>query len=257
MEKEYNPALKETLIRMGKTSAQDREYLRSQAQQAYREALKTKTQEEVLLCGETLRKLHSAVLQRVLSMAFQDIGLTGDMTFAHFEGCEELLNNSRPSARFDLPKGYYLTKVYDDIKAVKDCACGQNAEGGELNEKIRVRIMGKKEYESQRKHLLFHGAFDYDELVKFYGDGAEKKITAGSKKPGDYIVIGENKTKKLQDYFVDEKVPKDERSKAVVVKIGSDVLFVKPKDRKGRFSFNFKLCDVTKNVICIEIICDI
>ena len=71
---------------------------------------------------------------------------------------------------------------------------------------------------------------------------------------GDFIAISGGKHKKIQDLFVDLKVPKDRRDSAELLKIGSQVLWVPPVEGKGRYSANFKLSAATKKVICIEII---
>ena len=90
-----------------------------------------------------------------------------------------------------------------------------------------------------------------------YGADYAGRIILGTREAGDSITIEGGKRKKIQDYFVDRKIPKDERDLVKLVKIGHDVLWATPYQGRGRFSSKFKLCPDTKNVICIEIICDL
>lgn len=247
LEREYNTNVKDTLIRMGKAAAADRDFLWKQAQQAFDETVIERSESEILLNGEKLAGLHPAIRQRVISGAFSEIGLTGDVGSAHFDGCEAVCASDKPSARFDMPKGYYLTRVYGDIKAAKA------AEAEPLN--IHIRRMSRKEYEKIKMTLNRHGVFDAEAMEEAFGKYCMIEIRAGIREPGDFITIGEGKTKKIQDYFIDAKVPKDERDRAILMKIGHEVLWAAPKNKKGRYSFKFKLSEHTKNVICIEIIC--
>ena len=223
LEREYNPEIKDTMIRMGKNAAMDADYIRQQARQAYSDLVLEKSADHVLLCGAMLRELHRAVRQRIIAMAFGEIGLRDDLTFAHFEQCETIVFHGGPSARCDLPRGYYLTKVYGDVRAA---------------------VRREKEKRDFRMEVM----------SKEFGAGFEERIRLAPREKGDFIAISGGKHKKIQDLFVDLKVPKDRRDSAELLKIGSQVLWVPPVEGKGRYSANFKLSAATKKVICIEII---
>ena len=73
--------------------------------------------------------------------AFHSIGLTEDLAFIHFDGCEEIAFHPKPSARFDLPRGYYLTKVYDDVKAARAAPLQTRT--------VHVAVLSKEDYENE------------------------------------------------------------------------------------------------------------
>ncbi len=247
---EYNPNITDTMIRMGKGCSADKDFLWETALGAFKELCREKDETSVLLDGEGLRSLHKSIRQRVIAKAFNEIGLTEDLTFAHYAKCEEIIFHEHPSARTDLPKGYCLAKNYDDIKVFlpvrkPEARC------------LRIRMMSLEDYNLQNVDKNGHAAFDAEQMEAAYGADYVGRIILGTREAGDSITIEGGKRKKIQDYFVDRKIPKDERDLVKLVKIGHDVLWATPYQGRGRFSSKFKLCPDTKNVICIEIICDL
>ena len=71
-----------------------------------------------------------------------------------------------------------------------------------------------------------------------------------TRKKGDRIAVAGG-SKKIQDFFVDEKVPKLHRDNMLLLAKGSDVLWVLPSKyfakeslaEKGRFSERYKVSD--------------
>lgn len=88
-----------------------------------------------------------------------------------------------------------------------------------------------------------------------FGENAEAQITLRKRMAGDFITIFGGKTKKLQDYLVDRKIPKDERDSVELVAINREILWILPHQGRGRYAARYKLCEDTKKVICIEINC--
>jgi tRNA(Ile)-lysidine synthase len=128
-------------------------------------------------------------------------------------------------------------------------------QAAETKQVLSVGVHTMDEYQSLLAEKSGFAAFDADAMKAVYGEDFLQRIRLATREAGDTIAIGDGKRKKLQDYFVDRKIPRDEREKIHVVKIGHDVLWVPPYQGKGRFCSNFKLCPNTKKVISIEIIC--
>ncbi|MBR5315769.1 MAG: tRNA lysidine(34) synthetase TilS [Firmicutes bacterium] len=254
MEGEYNPNIKDTMVRMGKTCANDRDFLWQCAKSSFDDLCKAAEKDFVLLDGPGLKDLHSSIRQRVLAIGLQQIGLQEDVGFVHYEQCQEIIFREGPSDRVDLPKGYYLAKNYEDIKISKPQQLCQEKEAF-----LRVTIMDKCDYDKMELSKESHGVFDADQMAEayaeVYGEHLTDAIGLRTRQPGDVISIGEGKRKKIQNLLVDQKIPKDIRDQVKLVTIGHDVLWMKPPVGKGRFSADFKVSKDTKKVICIEIIC--
>lgn len=247
LEKEFNTNIKETLVRLGRISAIDKAYLWDQAHDQFMDAIQEKTEHAIRLNGAKMRAMDRALRQRVISLALEDVGLKADVSYVHFEGCEDIIFHQKPSARFDLPDGYYITKVYDDVKVTRqEQPCEQNRQ-------LSIQVLSKEEFQACQRRPQSYLALDAAKLETDLGTGAVEQISLRTRRPGDYIAIGAGSRKKLQDFFVDEKIPKDQREKMKLITIGSEILWVVPESYKGRYTANYKVENTTKTVICIEI----
>ena len=246
VEKNFNSGFKETLVRMGRNAAKDSDFIWTEAEKAYRGALISESNLEVILKGKMLRELHSAVLMRIISMALSRIGINEDIGAAHFNACESIVFNDKPSARADLPGNAYITKVYDDIKiSLKE-------KTQEL--KVSMKILSYEDFKNIKAEKDKTAAFDYDLLEDSFGSNFEDNVILRKRLQGDYIAIDESHRKKLKDYFIDSKVPKDERDSISLLASGSEILWILPGKQKGRYTARYKLCRDTKKVFFVEII---
>ena len=74
--------------------------------------------------------------------------------------------------------------------------------------------------EPEDKNYVWQALFDYDKMGPF--------LTLRNRRPGDWFCpagMG-GKRKKLQDYFVDEKVPRRKRDTVPLLCSGEDILWV-------------------------------
>ncbi len=84
--------------------------------------------------------------------------------------------------------------------------------------------------------------FDYDKI--------KNSIFLRTRETGDYLEINQNHGKKsLQDYLVNEKVPKDERDQVMLLADGSHILWVVGK----RISEYYKVTKETKKVLKVQV----
>ena len=66
---------------------------------------------------------------------------------------------------------------------------------------------------------------------------------------GDYIVpLGMKGSKKLQDFFVDEKIPKTERDRIPLLCCGQEVLWVVGH----RINEKYKVTATSTEIVCVE-----
>ena len=84
--------------------------------------------------------------------------------------------------------------------------------------------------------------FDYDII--------QSGISFRTRRAGDYITINsEGQTQKLKSYFINEKIPKEERDNILLVADGSHVLWI----FGYRSSYAYQITGYTKHVLEIQI----
>ena len=102
-----------------------------------------------------------------------------------------------------------------------------------------------------------------------YGMGNLRSAQKGLEKAGHHAVITDNPSvirnaaavvlpgvggrKRIQDFMVDMKVPKELRDGMYIVAIGNEILWIPKGLTKGRFTQNYKVTDETKKVLTLEI----
>ena len=91
-------------------------------------------------------------------------------------------------------------------------------------------------------HFAYSSLFDADKLTL--------PLTARPRKNGDFFFpSGFGKRKKIQDFFVDEKVARDERGKIPIITSGEDIIWVLGYRSDDRF----KVTEETKKILKLEV----
>lgn len=246
LEREYNSNLTEVISRMSDVAKNDKDFIWQEAVKLYEKALVRKEENEVWLDQEMLADMHTAVRHRVIAKAFGEIGLYSDITNAHYKQADYIVSNNETPQQTDLPKGYVIRSSYGNI------ICGKKDEKRDKKvfPKFIINTVDIEQYESKPGRA----AFDLDAMQEEFGRSEIKDIISiRNREAGDYIYLkGVNGRKKLQDLFVDMKIPAYKRDDVVLVTIGHEVLWIVNEEYKGRYSCNYPLKDNTKRVITVE-----
>lgn len=272
LEENYNPNMKDVLVRMGDISREDRNFIWEMVTMAYDDALVRADHDEILLDRQALIDMKPAVRNRVIFKAFGEIGLESDISHIHIKDAEKLILEGVTPQQIDFPKGYVIRVSYENISFGKDQSLVEEDKEPELV----VRVMDKSEFNDLMKNAKEFGslddcqskkclprnksaAFDLDMLEAEFGrKGLEDLVRLRRREPGDYIKLpGMKGRKKIQDLFVDMKVPKHVRNNIYFVALGHEVLWIPRVETiyqfRGRYSGNFKVTEDTKNVLTVEI----
>ena len=238
----FNGNIIETINRLGSIAADDADFLRSAAAAAYQVAACTEAEEGTeALFTASLDNVHKAVRFRVYSIALGKIGLRENVTSAHFEAIEGVRLSSNPSAQTSLTGGYRVSKIYDKLLFYKEDYAGDPCRGWQLV------TMTRAEYAEYAANGPLHGAFSAAAIGALANPD---NLEVRTRRDGDYLIIPGGR-KKLQDFFVDCKVPKLHRDRIPVLALGSTVIWVMPSEyfcgqqnqkyrEKGRFSAGFR-----------------
>lgn len=227
LETEYNSSIRDALTRLAISAGEDKDYLCAEAEKAYSEAFKSGPENDrITFDGDILRSLHPAVSRRVLSIALKKLGLKEDMAFSHFRKALDIISSGSPSAEAEFPHGYFVRNVYGDV------AVGRKREESSSGFRLRMHMAsaddlnaaGEESSERSGRHTR-RVLFDYDALKTEFGDGVMNLIKVRPRESGDTIKTKAG-TKKIQDLFVDLKIPRDMREDIPVIAVGSSVLAI-------------------------------
>jgi len=207
---------------------------------------KTDTRIELFLLP--LEGMDSVILRRVLRKALDETrGLRG-IEFVHIENIIELIKQGKHGDRICLPQGLRAIKDYATVILTSEIpgklgSFTLNVPGQVVLKEIGSVIKASIEQEDER-----NGREKATALFDAGKTGTELMIR--SRQKGDFFYpMGFGKKKKLQDYFVDEKVPRDERDTVPIVIAGNDIVWVAGYRGDDRF----KVSDRTKIFLKIEL----
>ena len=236
---EYN------IVNAAENLSQVYEYIYGEAQKAYRIHVK----DNVLL--NSAEDLNVVILQEVVRMwILENTGRLKDIKANHVNIVIGLLSN-QVSKKSELPYGLKLIKTYEGVKVLLQNNEGKDSNGQTIiedgkifnTEKITVTVENESFDKSNIPDLLYTKWLDYDKI---------KGLTLRKRLPGDYIEIsgsesGRSVKKKLKKYFIDNKIPQEERNNIWLLADGNHVVWIVGY----RISEMCKVTDSTKRIIKI------
>lgn len=319
----FNANIIETIDRIGRNAACDKEFLNEEAERALAAALvcegggacrnndkrksggrrgadgehkyedSTADKAETEIFVSNVKSLHRAVRMRVYNKVLTGIGMTENITEAQLSAVERVLFSESPSAACDLADGYRAAKVYDRLRFYKTA---------EIQEEKRYRMQflsaeafaewsgadaarTERQSEAERNSVCKEpdasvtdvqakttqaAGGEGETAAKVRGVFGLTKSEAESicmrrRRDGDRIAIRHKdgvKSKKLQDFFVDVKLPKIDRDEIELLACGNRILWILPSERfesvqlreKGRFSADFAINGETETVLLLEVL---
>lgn len=193
-------------------------------------------------------KLHPAVLNMIIRKVIeQQAGKLKDITKVHVQSVMKL-KDMEVSKKVNLPYGLIAERTYDGIlvKQSKEKKVEQINETLITNGKIcnnnKVEISFEKENFDMENipELVCTKWFDYDKI---------NELTIRNRQEGDYFVIDDTgRRKKLKDYFINEKVPREERDDVLLIADGSHIVWI----IGYRMSAYYKVTKSTSKIIKIN-----
>lgn len=189
LREKFNPNIIETINRLGKNAAADKDYLAQQARDAYEEALEDADGRSctVEVTTAKLDRMHKAVRMRVYNYLLADVGMEENLTEGQLEAIEKVRISQNPSAMCDLADGFRVYKIYHRIRF---CREAETEEGRQL----RMRFMSAEEYAKEPKTARAPDADGGETAARVVGifalpPGAEDSVCIRKRRDGDVIAI--------------------------------------------------------------------
>ena len=254
LESDYNPNIRVGLSRTADVLGAESEYLDSVAQEAFescraqnRDSVKAlTTSESVVLDRAKFQQFHIAIQRRVLRQSFFEMsGDTGDLYFTHCEAMLSLIEGDTPNAVLALPNGLRFRRVYRHLLFEVDI----NSKSPFPMERFAypLAVPGKTFIPALNTEITaelddigsravrplpdgrFEAIFDYERIRGAFADLRSEAfpLTVRNRRQGDrFQPYGMQGTKKIKDFMIDAKVPRDARDCIPMLACGDKVLWI-------------------------------
>jgi len=228
--------------------------LRNLANHRISKALIKHPQNDFRLSLETLRKTKSILRFYIYREIYKRLsGDEKDFYQKNFEEIESIIY-SNGSKKIILPKNVYVFKEYNDLII------------GNVSELEEIDVQNKREIVSLRNRFTFEDyriimkklkkiphkryLFEDKKITYIDLDKTSFPITIRHRQPGDrFYPFGMKHSKKLKDFFIDEKVPKFERDKVLLFCDNEKILWIAGMRIDNRVA----VTDSTKNILKLKI----
>ena len=254
LESDYNPNIKAGLSRTADVLGAESEYLDTVAQEAFetcrvRDPDRVKalaTLESVVLDREQFQQFHIAVQRRVLRLSFFEmLGSMGDLYFVHCEAMLNVIEGNTPNAALALPNGLRFRRVYQSLifevninsrspfpieSFTYPLAVPGKTLIAALNTEITAELGDIRTGETFKlPDGRYEALFDYEKVREAFSDISSEAfpLTVRNRRQGDrFQPYGMRGTKKIKDFLIDAKVPRDERERIPMLVCGDQVLWI-------------------------------
>lgn len=246
--KKINPYIAETMSRTMEILREEEKYFDILVTKTLMRLISRKTLIRIELFLSPMESMEKVILRRVLRRAIDETrGLKG-LEFIHIEDIIDLIKHGQHGDRLYLPKGLRVIKDYATLVMTSETPVKIGVYVLDVPGEVVIR-----ETKTVIRTSIEDSAEDYGDgksVVVLDGDRTGLTLIVRARENGDYFYpMGFGKKKKLQDFFVDEKVPRDERDSVPIAVLKDDIVWV----AGFRASERFKVTEKTKKFLRMEI----
>ncbi|MBF0402645.1 tRNA lysidine(34) synthetase TilS [Candidatus Magnetominusculus xianensis] len=225
MLKTYNPNIVDTLARNADIIRGEDSYIERIAIKKTMTLISRRTDRRLELFLSPLQTIEKTILRRVLKTALGSVETMKGIGAVHIDDIITLVNNASAGASIDLPngiraiKGYSILTITTEEKPARINTYALSVPGELVIKEAKVVLRAALTDETQGGENKLCIIVDADRL--------KYPLTVRGRLDGDYFYpVGFGKRKKVQDFFVDDKVPKDARDSIPLVLSGGDIVWI-------------------------------
>lgn len=245
LERRFNPRIVDALADQADLAREDWDWLEAEAQRLLDAICREETRSEVVLDAQGLLRTPTAVGRAALLLALERMAVRGRIRMRHVLAALDLARSG--AGAVDLP-GVRLQRIGPDLVLSSSSRAGRRGPGsggtnffcyrlsipGEVRvAEARCTIAAQARPFSEGMRALFRDR----QTAVLAADGGLEQLFVRNRRPGDrFRPFGLRGHKKLQDYFVDRKVPREERDRIpLVVDDGDRIVWVAGHEPAGDF----------------------
>lgn len=254
-----NGKAKEHIIHTSVMIDETLSYIEKNADESMKRAVKKKNGQYLIHVDEFAHE--DIVIQKLIVRKIIEnlAGRLKDITNEHITMILSLISKG-VGKRVNLPYSIVAKKGYEDISIFISPSGNHIIEGNSRETPVSKEIIIPGEYDIEEKGICFSFSlmkykknliipqngctkwFDYDKI--------NNTVTLRTKKEGDYLQIDQKgNTKKLKNFFIDKKIPREERENLLLLADGNHIMWVIGE----RISEAYKIDESTKNILIVKL----
>lgn len=227
MLEELNPNLRETISKTVEIFREEDRYFETLITKTMMKLISRKNDKSIELFLSPLEVMDKVILRRLLRRAVDETKGLREISFTHIEDIIGLIGKGKPGDRLYLPKGVRAIKQYSTVLLTSKPPQRLGSYMLEMQGEVVLKEAGIMLCSEIKKDFRRGDTWDKKTTAVFDADRLTFPLTIRAREKGDYFYpFGFGKRKKLQDFFVDEKVPRDERDKVPIVLTGGEIIWV-------------------------------
>ncbi|KAB3533787.1 tRNA lysidine(34) synthetase TilS [Alkaliphilus serpentinus] len=249
---EYNNNILETLAKTAEILKLDSDYIDYQAHQLYNQLTVYDSKTRLKIPIDGLEKAHPALQSRIFRLAVEAlVGRREAIEYKHIQILIDFAFKEVTGKQLQLPMGITAIRSYDLLLLTTDAieentaftySLNHNAttEIDELDSRLICRVINRNALMEIPKQAHTK-AIDYDKV--------KGSLKVRNRREGDrFWPLGLKGTKKLKDFFIDYKVPREMRQQIPLVCDDDEIIWVVGY----RISEKYKITNETKRVLLME-----
>ncbi len=256
IEANFNPSFKKSIIANTRQVKTDRDYIWYRVKEDYNKMLIRRRPHEIILDRHDFKLADVSIRNRIILMAFEEINLKKNIGRSHLVPLNEKIDEKGWNGTMYFPKGYCIDFNPGQIRLYNsNCFVEVEKPVEKEKEKPNLKVVGIKI--SHHNPIEGEVVLDYDVFLEKNKnlESPARKLELRTRRPGDYLPLkGGNGRKKIQDIFVDEKVPKEMRDKIWMLALGNEIVWILDDQVRNRITGKYTTNQDTKNILSLSII---
>lgn len=249
LKESFNPNLNEGIVRLSQIIKEENDYLEQQANKLMNSIVEIEEQ-RLLIKINNLIELHQAMQKRLLRKAVEQLAETlNGYEYKHFQGIIELLDKGTGAA-LELPKNIRAYISYENLILTKKIEnkhkkyyyklkYDYDNKIDELGVVVSIKLINRISMPMMQKHT---------NTIYIDADKVMQGLVLRNRQQGDmFSPIGMLGSKKLKDYFIDKKTPREKRDEIFLLADGNEIVWI----IGGLISEKYKITTQTEKVIVI------
>lgn len=250
IEKNFNPNIINTLWRTSQTANIDSSYLDQVSKESYEAMVKEENTYNIILDGQKFSKIHKSIQNRIVRLTILRLiqNIQG-ISEHHINSLVDMFLELQTGKQIDLPNDLIGRVSYNDIIIEKRQNLGKKDYVYELTmgmntiKDLGVEIHMELVKDIEHKEDPYIKYLDYDKIIG--------NLSLRNRRNGDRISpLGMEGSKKIKDYFIDKKIPRQEREKIPLLVDGENTIWILGHSISNLYKVN----ESTENILRIKYI---